>query len=152
MIEPTKASPTPEILLLTYTNYWQFRIWLSISTAINHHTCFWVFHFSFNPFDANVSFFYTLKPSENCKVFCYFQWVEKGWIGNGWVNSWIISKCMFVFKIVCCKKCSNFKVWGDTYWPIWCHWSLSIPPKNIKKTDFLMFLGDIKRDHCHEVR
>ena len=37
-------------------------------------------------FVPNVSFLYSLKPSENLKVFWCFQGVEKGYIGNKWVE------------------------------------------------------------------
>ena len=40
----------------------------------------------FNPFFPNAPFFYPLETSENRKVFGYFQGVEKGCIGNGWVK------------------------------------------------------------------
>ena len=39
------------------------------------------------PFVPNVSFLYYLKTSENRKVFCCFQGVEKGCIGNEWVKN-----------------------------------------------------------------
>ena len=39
-----------------------------------------------NPFVPNAPFLYPLKTSENRKVYCYFQGVEKGCIGNEWVN------------------------------------------------------------------
>ena len=40
----------------------------------------------FNPFFPNAPFFDPLKTSENRKVFWCFQAVEKGCIGNKWVN------------------------------------------------------------------
>ena len=40
-----------------------------------------------NPFVPNAPFLYTLKTSENLKVFLYFQGVEKECIGNEWVNT-----------------------------------------------------------------
>ena len=40
----------------------------------------------FNPFVPNAPFLYPLKTSENLKVFWCFQGVEKGCIGNKWVN------------------------------------------------------------------
>ena len=42
--------------------------------------------FSFNPLVPNVPFLYPLKAPENRKVFWCFQGVEKGHIGNKWVN------------------------------------------------------------------
>ena len=39
-----------------------------------------------NPFTSNAPFLYPLKTSENRKVFWCFQRVEKGCIGNEWVN------------------------------------------------------------------
>ena len=40
-----------------------------------------------NPFvPTNASFFYPLKISENRMIFWCFQGVEKGCIGNKWVN------------------------------------------------------------------
>ena len=42
-----------------------------------------------NPFVSNSPFHYTLKTSENRKVFC-FQGVEKGCIGNKWVKSCLL--------------------------------------------------------------
>ena len=41
---------------------------------------------TFNPFVPDAPFFYPLKTSENRKVFWCFQGVEKGCIGNEWVN------------------------------------------------------------------
>ena len=40
-----------------------------------------------NPFVANAPFLYSLKTPENLTVFWSFQGVEKGCIGNKWVNS-----------------------------------------------------------------
>ena len=39
-----------------------------------------------NPFFPNAPFLYPLKTSKNLTVFWYFQGVEKGCIGNEWVN------------------------------------------------------------------
>ena len=47
----------------------------------------WLFVISFNPFVSNALFLYPLKTSENHTVFWCFQGVEKGCIGNEWVNS-----------------------------------------------------------------
>ena len=41
----------------------------------------------FHPLVPNAPFLYPLKTSENRKVFWCFQGVEKGYIGNKWVNS-----------------------------------------------------------------
>ena len=41
----------------------------------------------FNPFVPNARFLCTLKTSENSTVFWCFQWVEKGYIGNEYVNT-----------------------------------------------------------------
>ena len=35
---------------------------------------------------SNAPFLYSLKTSENCKVFWCFQGVQKEYIGNKWVN------------------------------------------------------------------
>ena len=43
-----------------------------------------------NPFVSNSPFHYTLKTSENRKVFWCFQGVEKGCIGNKWVKSCLL--------------------------------------------------------------
>ena len=45
-----------------------------------------------NPFVPNALFFYPLKTSENRRVFGCFQGVEKGCLGNEWVNS-VFSIC-----------------------------------------------------------
>ena len=39
-----------------------------------------------NHFFSNALFLYPQQASENRKVFWCFQWVEKGYIGNKWVN------------------------------------------------------------------
>ena len=39
-----------------------------------------------NSFVPNAPFLYPLTTSENLKVFCCFQGVAKGCIGNKWVN------------------------------------------------------------------
>ena len=40
-----------------------------------------------NSFVPNVPFLYPMKTSEKHKVFWFFQGVEKGCIGNEWVNA-----------------------------------------------------------------
>ena len=49
-----------------------------------------VFRIFFNLFVPNAPFLYPLKTSENSKIFWCFQGEEKGWIGNKWVNTYII--------------------------------------------------------------
>ena len=44
-------------------------------------------HLTFNPFDPNVPFLYSLKTSENRKIFWYFQGVEKGCTANEWIKN-----------------------------------------------------------------
>ena len=43
-----------------------------------------------NPFVPNAPFLYPLKTSENCNVFWCFQGIEKGCVGNKWVNEGVI--------------------------------------------------------------
>ena len=50
-----------------------------------------------NPFAPNALFLFPLKTSENRKVFRCFQGVEKGCIGNEWVNDVIFLKIIFHF-------------------------------------------------------
>ena len=45
----------------------------------------------FSPFVPNTPFLYTLKASENRKVFWCSQGVDKGCIGHKWVNPIIFS-------------------------------------------------------------
>ena len=52
----------------------------------NWMICLLVWLMLFNPFVPNAPFFYFLKTSEYCKVFWCFHGVEKGCIGNKWVN------------------------------------------------------------------
>ena len=40
----------------------------------------------FNPFVLKVPFLYSLKTSENCKIFWSFQGLRKGCIKNKWVK------------------------------------------------------------------
>ena len=54
--------------------------------------------FFLNAFVPNAPFLYPLKTSENRTVFWYFQGVEKGCIGNEWVN-WLWIKCSKLSKI-----------------------------------------------------
>ena len=39
-------------------------------------------YYYINPFVPNALFLYPLKTSENCKIFWYFQGVQKGYIGK----------------------------------------------------------------------
>ena len=52
---------------------------------------------SINPFAANAPFLYVLKTSEIPTVFWWFQGVEKGCIGNKWVNE-TLHECKFFFQ------------------------------------------------------
>ena len=70
----------PENLLISKCTYFQDSIFV-------------------NSFVPNGPFLYTLKTSENLKVFWYFQGAEKGCIGNEWVKidfSWFFSKFMLL--------------------------------------------------------
>ena len=53
-----------------------------------------LFYIIFNVFVPNPPFLYPPKTSDNLMVFWCFQGVEKGWIGNKWVdeNSFTIRK------------------------------------------------------------
>ena len=72
------------------------------------HQVFWnvkqvlciVFLLKINPFVPNAPFLYSLKISENCKVFWCFQGVEKGCIGNKWVISAIYNSLELVLMIL----------------------------------------------------
>ena len=44
-----------------------------------------------NPFIPIATFLYSLKTSENLTIFCFHE-VEKGCIGNEWVNNYEASK------------------------------------------------------------
>ena len=46
---------------------------------------------TFNPFVPNAHFLYFLKTSENRKDFWCFQGVEKGCIGDKWINLGFLS-------------------------------------------------------------
>ena len=54
---------------------------------ITFHTTLWYL----DPFVPNAPFLYPLKTSENLKVFCSFQGVGKGYIGNEWVKSFQVN-------------------------------------------------------------
>ena len=65
----------------------QEHLWVTASAI----SCQWSLPISLimywlNPFVPNAPFFYSLKTSENPKVFWCFQGVEKGCIGNEWLN------------------------------------------------------------------
>ena len=49
----------------------------------------------FNPFVANASFLYPLQKSDNWKVFWCLQGVQKGCIGNKWVNIFMLRSKLF---------------------------------------------------------
>ena len=51
--------------------------------------------FTFNLFVCSAPFLYPLKTSENLQVFWCFQGVEKGCIGNKWVNKEIFKGKLF---------------------------------------------------------
>ena len=53
-------------------------------------------YFLINPVIPNAPFLYPLK-TENRKVFWYFQEIEKGCIGNEWVNQYAFLK-VFQFE------------------------------------------------------
>ena len=55
------------------------------NTGLRHSTC-WERDELINPFVPYAPFLYTLKTSENRKVFWCFQRVEKEYIKNKWVN------------------------------------------------------------------
>ena len=59
------------------SSYFSARIWQLIK--------WWVI---FNPFVPNGLFLYPLKTSENRKIFWCFPGVEKGFVGNKWVNTY----------------------------------------------------------------
>ena len=55
-------------------------------------TVFWCFHLnSLDPFVPNALFVYLLKTSENLTVFWCFQGLQKGYIGNKWIDSFHIN-------------------------------------------------------------
>ena len=56
-------------------------------SPLNEHAFRHGFGNTFNPFVPNAPFLYPLKISWNRKVFWCFQGVEKGCIGNEWVNT-----------------------------------------------------------------
>ena len=61
---------------------------LSLTKITETHKIFIKIYLSpwLNPFFPNAPFFYPLKTSENLTIFWCFQGVEKGCIGNEWVN------------------------------------------------------------------
>ena len=69
----------------------------------------------FDPFVPNAPFLYPLKTLENRKVFCCFQGVEKGCIGNEWVNQKALAKqnvlsFSYCYKHNCSLPCNPFSI------------------------------------------
>ena len=70
------------------------------SFAIQNPLLFFIFASNnINPFVPNAPFLYLLKTSENLSVFWYFQGVEKGCIGNEWVNSVLLTFSEILFAL-----------------------------------------------------
>ena len=67
-----------------------------------------------NPFAPNVPFLYPLKTSEYRKVFWCFQGVEKGCIGNKWVNPFQFT-ALFLYLLKILKK---QRIWGYSKKPV----------------------------------
>ena len=63
--------------------------------------------FFINPFVPNTPFLYSLKTSENRKVFWCFQEVEKGSTGNMWLISGAYSEPSQTFKMLLLAKIVN---------------------------------------------
>ena len=61
-----------------------------------------------DPFVSNAPLLYPLKTSENRKVFC-FQGVEKGCIGNKWVNG------AFVLLGISIYVLSDFRLYFERF-------------------------------------
>ena len=76
-----------ERLLLWWDDYWDF-----------HHL---------NPFAPNGPLLYSLKTSENLRVFWCFQGVEKGCIRSEWIKLWLFTNgfmrwnCNYNYTMVC---------------------------------------------------
>ena len=69
--------------------------WTKIAQTFNRVTLMSLLSQSFvklclNPFVPNALFLHPLKTSKNLTVFWYFQGVEKGCMGNKWVNFGIL--------------------------------------------------------------
>ena len=60
-----------------------------------------------NPFVPNAPLLYPLKTSKNLTVFWCFEGVEKGWIGNKWVNMETKSKYTFTPFQNCLSRKTN---------------------------------------------
>ena len=74
---------------------------------------------AFNPFVPNAPFLYPLKTSENRKVFLCFQGVEKGCIGNKWVDEVLVNASILYPRIIP-NKTKSFLVFSGS---IKCeHW------------------------------
>ena len=78
--------------------FWQDWLWMAFIIYLT-------------PFASNASFLYPLKKSENCMVFWCFHRVEKGRIGNKWVN-WIYSSNLLFFI---CRINSEICLFGSLY-------------------------------------
>ena len=76
---------------------------------------FW--RLSGKPFVPNAPFLYPLKISENLAVFCCCQGVEKGCIGNNWVNS-VIRFILFIWIVLSSDTYFNLFVlsWDKFYY------------------------------------
>ena len=76
-----------------------------------------------NPFVPNALFFYHLKTSE------YFQGVEKGCIGNKWVNMWILAA--IITNLRHCVRC--VQIWSF-FWSVFSPNAVQYGPE---KTPYL---------------
>ena len=81
---------------MSLVSFWKHKknqtlvVWSQLITLLHFLMTFPSQHF--NPFVPNVPFLYTLKISENYKVFWWFQGEEKGCFGNKWVKSFELTK------------------------------------------------------------
>ena len=57
-----------------------------------------------NSFAPNAPFLYSLKTSENRKVFLCFQGIQKEWIGNKWVNKIEVIQTSFINPMMTLKQ------------------------------------------------
>ena len=74
---------------------------------------YWIQLFWINSIVPNAPFLYPLNTSENCKVFWCFQRVEKGCIGNEWVNLIQIQATFFQSGAVVTKWCKYYHKVGQ---------------------------------------
>ena len=85
--ETTELRNVEFIVILNY-EFFQLSYWLIFNLIKN------------NPFVPNAPFLYPLNASENLTVFRCFQGLEKGCIGNEWVNQFShLFQCFAVFCI-----------------------------------------------------